>query len=126
MTAISITPSTAKTTVHWVSGTNLIVGLWLLLAPFALLYTGTTAALWNDLIIGVAVVSFALLRVVTPLRSEVIGWTNVGLGLWLLAAPWLLEYSSVAAATWNDVIVGATIIVLAGSSALASHYAARE
>lgn len=37
-------------------------------------------------------------------------------GLWLIIAPWLLGYDLVAAPKWNDVLVGAAVLVLAGVS----------
>ncbi|MGQ9425586.1 SPW repeat protein [Gilvimarinus sp. F26214L] len=39
---------------------------------------------------------------------------NVVAGLWLVVAPWLLGYVEVAPAFWNDVLVGAAVVVLAG------------
>jgi predicted signal transduction protein with EAL and GGDEF domain len=39
---------------------------------------------------------------------------NLLAGAWLIIAPWALGYSQVSAAVWNDVIVGATIVILAG------------
>ena len=40
------------------SWTNAVLGLWLILAPFILGYSGTAAALWNDIIVGIAVAVF--------------------------------------------------------------------
>lgn len=39
---------------------------------------------------------------------------NVLAGGWLIVAPWVMEYWEFAVAAWNDVIVGALVIVLAG------------
>jgi len=41
------------------------------------------------------------------------------LGVWLIIAPFLLGYSALAAALWNDIIVGIVVVVLAGWAALA-------
>lgn len=38
---------------------------------------------------------------------------NVIAGAWLIIAPWALGYSEVVAATWNDVVVGALVIIFA-------------
>jgi SPW repeat-containing protein len=38
---------------------NVVAGAWLLVSPFALGFTDTAAALWNALIVGVLVISFA-------------------------------------------------------------------
>jgi len=39
-------------------------------------------------------------------------WTNVVLGLWVFAAPWVLGYSQVAGAAWDDWIVGLVVLLL--------------
>lgn len=44
----------------WASWTNLALGLWLASAPFLLGFAGTTAALWNDVIVGLGIAVFAL------------------------------------------------------------------
>lgn len=38
---------------------------------------------------------------------------NLILGLWMIASPWILPYSAEMYPTWNAVIVGALIAVLA-------------
>lgn len=38
------------------SWTNVVLGVWLLVAPFALGYAATAAAMWNDIVIGLVVV----------------------------------------------------------------------
>lgn len=39
---------------------------------------------------------------------------NMVLGIWLIVSPWLLGYAS-QAAMWNNVIIGAVVVVLAWS-----------
>ena len=46
------------------SWTNFALGLWLAGAPFVLLYSGTSAALWEDVIVGFLIAAFALLLAV--------------------------------------------------------------
>lgn len=109
-----------RSTVKGVSGTNLAAGLWLIAAPFVLAYTGVTAAIWNDILVGLAVLILAWIRVAKPLEHEGASWTNVVLGLWLLIAPVSLGYTATSAALWNDVIVGLFVAGLGTWSALAS------
>jgi hypothetical protein len=42
----------------WIGWTTLILGIWLLIAPFALGYTNIAVALWNDILLGVLVAIF--------------------------------------------------------------------
>lgn len=39
----------------WEEWINLIVGIWLIIAPFALGYTMQTTAMWNSIVVGVIV-----------------------------------------------------------------------
>jgi hypothetical protein len=38
---------------------NAVVGVWLILSPFALNYSAVVAAMWNDIIVGVVVIVLA-------------------------------------------------------------------
>ncbi len=104
----------------WDSGTNIFLELWLLVAPFLLLYAGVTAALWNDVIVGLAVATFAAIRVGGAFRQAGMSWTNVVLGAWLVVAPFVLGYAGVSSALWNDVLIGLLVIILGWRSAAAS------
>lgn len=39
-------------------------------------------------------------------------WADMLLGLAVLASPWLLNFSDIAAPTWNAMIVGSVIVIL--------------
>lgn len=96
---------------RWQDWANLILGLWLVLSPWLLGFSGTPAALWNALLIGVAVGLMALLHLRDgPMWEE---WVKVILGVWLILSPWVLGFSGVANAMWNAVIVGLLVGVLA-------------
>ncbi len=42
---------------------------------------------------------------------------NVIVGLWVLISPWVLGFSTTPVATWTTALLGAAIVVLAGSAA---------
>lgn len=44
----------------WEEWTNAVVGLWLIIAPFALGFSAEAAAVWNHVIVGVVVAADAL------------------------------------------------------------------
>jgi hypothetical protein len=93
-----------------------IVGFWELIAAFVLGYSATSAALWNAVIIGLALIILGIWAAVAKEEAtdKTLDWINVVLGIWLIIAPFLLGYTAVTAAVWNDVIVGLVVIVLAG------------
>jgi uncharacterized membrane protein YkgB len=87
------------------------LGIWLCLSPWALGFdlaspTATRAAVISGLLL-------ILTELVTlsafSLAEE---WINVALGVWLLAAPWILAIS-VPTATANFVVVGLLVLALA-------------
>lgn len=105
---------------QWTSGTNLATGIWLIAAPFIPGYSAVTAALWNDILIGLAVAGLAWTRMAKPLEREGSGWTNAILGVWLLAAPFALGYTATTAAMSNDIVIGLVVVILGVWSAVAS------
>ncbi len=97
---------------------NLVLGLWLFLAPWTLEYslfmTNVSVVNWNFWIVGAAItISAALaLRDLRPWEE----WTNLGLGAWVFISPWALGYSQVPNLFWNSILVGAAVIVLSAAA----------
>jgi hypothetical protein len=115
-----------RKTVSTLSGVNIIAGIWLFISPFILGFSGVGTALWNALIIGVAITIMALVRVTNPLQYEGVSWMNFVLGIWLVISPFILAYSWVGVALWNSIIVGAIVLVLAAISAKTTADTSRE
>lgn len=40
-------------------------------------------------------------------------WTLVVLGIWLIVSPFILGYSNVANALWNNIVIGIAVAVIA-------------
>ncbi|AEV16664.1 MAG: SPW repeat protein [Thermus sp.] len=100
---------------RWQDWVNLVLGVWLILSPWLLGFSGTAAAMWNAVILGVAVGLMALLHLRGgPMWEE---WLNVLLGVWLILSPWLLGFSGLTNATWNAILVGILVGALALSVA---------
>jgi hypothetical protein len=93
---------------------NIALGIWLILAPFILGYH-LSVAVWNDIILGIVIGAIALLRTygVNPLGMS---WVNVVLGIWLIIAPFVLNFGNEPAARWNDIIVGLLVVIFAWSN----------
>jgi hypothetical protein len=69
------------------------------------------AAMWNLIIVGAAVVAFALFAALAFNAWQ--EWVNMALGIWLLISPWVLVFHASEALRWNSVIVGVLIAALA-------------
>jgi hypothetical protein len=108
------------------SGINILSGIWLVVAPFALGFADSEAAMWNHVLVGLLVAALAATRALAPDRRESFSWTNVALGVWMLAAPWVLQYSDIEVARNNSIIVGLVIIGLAVWSSMETNRAHHE
>lgn len=102
------------------SGLNIVAGLWLIIAPFVLVYYEAVTPMWNDIIIGLLLVCLAGLRVSRPITSAWASWVNVALGVWLVLAPFVLGYAALATPLWNDIVLGIVVIGLALWSGMAA------
>lgn len=93
---------------RWQDWVNLCLGIWLFLAPaFSLAPSGSGLIAWNGYIFGAAVAVFAVWALAQPQSWE--EWLNLIIGLWLIAAPFVLAFSSDTGATWNHIIVGVLV-----------------
>lgn len=94
------------------SDLNMIVGLWLIAAPFALGYAHFAPARWNDIVVGLLVAAFAAWRAFGHAGGWA-AWVNLFLGGWLLVSPWMYGFTHLNAAVVNDVLSGSAIALLA-------------
>jgi hypothetical protein len=90
----------------WAQVINVLLGIWLMASPAFFDFEGTGRT--NDLIIGPMAAGFALIALWEVTRA--VGKVNVGLGTWLVIAPWILGYGSLVPAI-NDFVIG---IMLSG------------
>ncbi len=92
------------------SGINFILGTWLIVSPYILGYT-SSAAKWDQTIFGIVILILSATRYIAP-RMEWASWLNSLAGLWMIIAPFLLNYST-SASYWNEVIVGVVVTIIA-------------
>lgn len=81
-----------------------LLGLWLMAAPAVLGHSGTTAGS-SDRFVGPAIAAFAFVaasEITRPMR-----WVNLLGALWLVVAPWVLDFPTAAAV--NDLVVGLAV-----------------
>lgn len=98
--------------VTWI---NLLLGIWLIIAPFAIGYAALSgAAVGEDIVLGILLIAFSwwILAAMAPPMGA--AWFEVLCGIWLIIAPFVLRYTAMArAATGNDVVCGIIAIVVA-------------
>jgi hypothetical protein len=94
------------------SWTNFALGMWLIAAPFVLLYRGTQAALWDDVTVGLLIAAYSLWRALEIEQLIVGNWIVGALGLWALVSPFVLHFSNKTIPMRNNVIVGAAVTIV--------------
>ena len=97
---------------RWQDWVSLLLGIGVLLSPWAMGHEVNVAVRSSYSIVGIAVTIFAIVALTAFRPWE--EWVNLVLGAWLLVSPWLLGFSAVTALMWNAVLIGALIIVCAG------------
>ena len=100
-------------TAKWQDWASFALGLWLALSPWIAGYAehaGATAKRGDG-----GARSRASLRMRRVRRDLPVEWLNLGAGIWLVCAPWMLDFASSVAAA-NSVAVGVFIFALAASA----------
>ncbi len=96
---------------------NLLLGVWLLLASFAMAATGAVTA--NNVVLGILLIacSWWMLAAIAPPVG--VAWFEILCGIWLIVSPWALNYATFRPSTGNDVVSGIIAIVVAAIAARA-------
>jgi hypothetical protein len=103
-----------RPSIAWPAWANLVLGAWLVVSTLLLASRPWGALGWNAFGVAALLMAFALVAGVTFMIWPSI--LNVLLGIWLLAAPFVLEPRSVSEAGfsgWNHLVVGVLVVVLA-------------
>jgi len=95
---------------HWQDVVNAVLGVWLILSPWAIGFQAEQVAMANAIIIGVLLLAAALGAIFVPRAWE--EWTEGVLGLWMIVSPWALGFSALSA-RGNAVLSGIVIVLLA-------------
>ena len=99
------------------SSINILLGIWLIIAPWVLGYANLSPAQSNDVIVGIIVAVVAAIRSFGGFNTRGWSWINILAGIWLIIAPFVLGYSNNTTPLWNDIILGIVIAILAWTSA---------
>jgi peptidoglycan/LPS O-acetylase OafA/YrhL len=105
------------------SGVKAYLGLWLLIAPWVLVYQDRRAIAATHVVAGLVLLALGAFRLGKPRTAPWLSWLNASLGLWLVLTPFVLlpSSSSTAPASWNSVIIGTVVAVLGASAAVSTH-----
>lgn len=88
----------------------MVAGVWLLVSAFLTSSQAVPAAFWNTVVVGLALTAFSLAA--TRTSSPAPSWVNLGLGLWLIASPFILPYQGFSEVITNSLIIGIGVAIL--------------
>lgn len=112
---------------RWMYWISLLAGLWLVVSSWVLPNHATLAtAVWSDVAAGtvlIVVAGYALFGAAG--RERWMPWVLGLAGVYLVAAPWLMPFTTLQYATWDSVIIGLIAFVLAWLEGAALPQAAR-
>lgn len=98
------------------AGALALLGAGLILSALALPYEVSGAAVSNA-IIGALIMVLALIGLRSPLDASPICWIVGALGIWVIAAPFVLGYTPKVLVTANNVWIGTLILLIAAFTA---------
>lgn len=104
----------------WITWVNVALGLWLLISPFTFGYSGSKGALaafWNSVIVGLLIGAISLSEALAK-ETPATSWFVSVLGIWMVFAPYLLDYVAITPVLRNSLIVGLVVAALAGYQAM--------
>jgi hypothetical protein len=105
--------SSDRSSAYGPSGIIVLVGLWLIVSPWAL---GVEPTFQRDvvsvIISGMFIALLAAGNVWGAARSPVLSWIIAALGAWVAAVPFLFGYASDTRWTWSSVISGVIVCAL--------------
>jgi hypothetical protein len=96
---------------RWQDWTNLVLGLWLFVSPWALGFTDMAMPTWNAYVMGVAIMLFAALAIYSIKARE--EWLNMVFGFWLMLSPWVMGFTAQTGPALDAVLTGALVAALA-------------
>jgi hypothetical protein len=95
---------------QWQDWASWMLGIWLLISPWALRFYLDDVATPNAVIVGFLIVFTEVVEL--SIFRDWEEWINVVLGAWLLTSPWVLGIAN-PMATADFVVVGLLVLALA-------------
>lgn len=96
---------------YWIVG---LVGVAFGVAPWVFSYTDNTAALWTSIGLGVLTVLAAGYKAIVKDTANWEYWAAGIVGVAAIIAPFALGFSTLTAALWTSIVIGAALVILDG------------
>lgn len=117
----------ANSASKWLSGANVLLGLWLFIVP-TFVWSVSNANFWNSLLIGAAIAILGAYGFyVASDEGAIPRWSsglNGLLGIWLILSAFVWSLAGVV--FWNAIVVGVLVALFGGYNAYAGAEATEE
>ena len=78
----------------WQDWASFALGLWLALSPWIAGYAEQAGATGNAVTVGLVLALASHFECVACEEDLPVEWLNLGAGIWLVCAPWMLDFAS--------------------------------
>ncbi|GAB3126661.1 SPW repeat protein [Streptomyces calidiresistens] len=97
-----------------VDGPVFLAGLYCAVSPWVVdaIGVGQPDLIVHNLVLGLAIALVALGFTLAPARMYGLSWAMCAIGAWLIISPWVVGTDPSAAVIWNNILVGAVVLVL--------------
>ncbi len=96
---------------RWQDQVILLLGLWLLVSPWAFSYPEGSPQMINAFASGLVIAVLAAFDLYKTYFWAVV--VNLLVGVWVAVSPWVLRIAEQRVVMWNELIVGIAVVVLA-------------
>jgi hypothetical protein len=90
---MATTVNARRTQVLWVSGLNMLFGMWLFDSAFAVF--AQEAITPSNFICGIAVIFLAAVHAIWAYDRAWLSWATAAIGAWVVVSPWVIHSSMV-------------------------------
>ncbi|MET3132282.1 flagellar biosynthesis protein FliQ [Oxalobacteraceae bacterium GrIS 1.11] len=103
--------ATNQSTRRWQDQLILILGLWLIVSPWAFAYPEGSPQMMNAFVSGLVITVLAAFDLYKTYFWAVV--VNLLVGVWVAVSPWVLRIADQRAVMLNELIVGIAVVILA-------------
>ncbi len=96
---------------------NILLGVWLVIAPLVMGYLGSTRELVNDSVVGVWLIGCSWWILSAAAGHSAAATLQMLAGLWLAAAPFVLHFQRMSRPFDNDIAIGLVSLVVSAATA---------
>ena len=96
---------------RWQAQVILLLGLWLIVSPWAFSYPEGSPQMLNALVSGLVIAVLAAFDLYKTYFWAVV--VNLLVGVWVAVSPWVLRLADQRVVMWNELIVGIAVVILA-------------